>query len=220
LLEQYYACAPLYSDRFLVFGDAWRAALPDSERPRAAVFNPDPPVSSIVSRAERPPKTLTFFTAPLGEIAFYNPSVARWEAIRILEAARKRGLAITVRIHPRDQIAVWRDAWRAFAGELPPDVRFDKTSPLDRVLEKTDVALMYCSTTMLSCAANGIAPVTLGWYPLIWQPLFAETGAIDIAESLEDATRRVSELGRDAARAGAVRSLLAPRTKEPLSCTC
>ncbi len=185
-LEQYYDCAPIYSDRLLVWGEFWKRAVNGAEQSKVQVVNPGFEVSAKAVRSNRGESMprVTFFTAPANVVLFWNPSVVLWETVALLDELTTRRHSMTVRVHPADQIDKYRQAWIKHCGRLPDGVSFEKGGSLEPVLAKTDVALMAFSTVFLNCLASGIPVVGLGWYPFMWQAQLQEGGYIRFANSL------------------------------------
>lgn len=178
VLEQYYSCAPIYSDRFLVWGEFWKRAVNPSEQSKVAVMNPGFEIGKAMhSQSNDAQPRVTFFTAPANIALFWNPSVALWETTTLLTDLHARGHSIMVRVHPADRIEMYRRA-------LPSDVSFSKGGSLEAVLDQTDVALMAFSTVFLNCLASGIPVIGTGWYPFIWQAPLNAGGYIRFADSL------------------------------------
>lgn len=181
VLEQYYACAPIYSDRFLVWGEFWKRAVNPREQAKVAVNNPGFEIGKTTYSTSNDTKPrVTFFTAPTNIALFWNPSVALWETMTLLTDLHTRGHSITVRVHPADRIEVYRRV-------LPTDVSFSKGGALEAVLNQTDVALMAFSTVFLNCLASGIPVIGTGWYPFIWQMPLNAGGYMRFADSLAQA---------------------------------
>lgn len=210
VLEQYYACAPIYSDRFLVWGEFWKQLVNPEARDRVEVVNPGMEVVPVERKRTAGLARVTFFTAPPDLIPFWNPSVVLWEVITLLHRLVEAGHPIIVRVHPVDRIQTWRSAWIRYAGTLPPQVRFDKGGSLKPVLRETDVAIMFFSTVFLNCLASGIPVVSLGWYPFMWREALEREGVIHFADSIEEAFQLVRELGRQSPHVPDMSHLLAP----------
>ncbi len=210
VLEQYYAYAPIYSDRFLVWGDFWREAVNPEARHRIQVVNPGFEVVPVARTRGPGPARVTFFTAPVQQLPFASPAVACWEVTTILDRLAAAGHPITVRVHPADRIETWRKAWIDNTGAVPSGVRFEKGGPLEAVLQETDVALMFLSTVFLNCVASGILVISLGWYPFIWREALEREGLIHFADSLEEVLALVRELGAKPVVRGNLNRVMAP----------
>jgi hypothetical protein len=124
ILEQYYQCAPIYSDRFLVWGTFWREALDSAASGQIDVVNPG--FDTAPARADRAPQAMTFFTAPTQSRGLWHPGVARDEPTRVLDGVLGRGREVIVRVHPADQIALWHQAWQRRSGTMGDGISFDK----------------------------------------------------------------------------------------------
>lgn len=186
--EQYYLYAPLYSERFLVW-DAFAAGLVNgSERERVEISTPEgwkgtrPRAFSSISRGAR----ITYFSAPPQVVAFWNPSVTYWEVATLLKALVARGQAVTLRAHPMDRLGAYAAEWRGGGEELPKDLTLNKGTPLEPLLERTDLAMMVFSTVAFECAARGIPVLGMGWYEFAQKTRVQEAGYIRYADSLEE----------------------------------
>src|SRR5262249_48025480 len=141
------------------------------------------------TRASRPRVTLV--TAPLDVLPFWNPQQAAREAAIVVSRLHRRGFSATVRVHPRDRIVDWQAAFARAGSAVAADIEFENAPPLEQVLAKTDVALMFSSTVFLDCVARGIPVVSLGWYPGQWRQALERTRAIQFARSIEQAVTLV-----------------------------
>jgi hypothetical protein len=192
VLEQYYHAAPIYSDRFLVWGEFWKRAINPAEQSKVVVVNPGFEISqSARTHSGETQPRVTFFTTPAPIALFWNPSVALWETVTLLDTLNARGHAVTVRVHPADRIEAYQHAWREHCGRLPARVSFEKGGSLEPVLAKTDVAMMAFSTVFLNCLASGIPIISTGWYPFMWQAQLQAGGYIHLADSLAQAQASV-----------------------------
>ena len=209
-LESYYAFAPIVSDRFLVWGDLWRTAVNPAERSKVEVMNPGLEVASAAGRRPKGGHNVTFFTAPVDLLPFWNPLIVLWEGVTLVGRLLEMGADVTVRIHPMDRIDTWRSAWRKQVGALPSRLRFEKGGPLEPLLEWTDVAIVFHSTVFLNCAASGIPVVALSWYPSMWREELEEAQLVHFADSIQDAAEMALSLNRSSRPAPNVQQALAP----------
>jgi hypothetical protein len=201
VLEQYYNCAPIYSDRFLVWGNFWKQAITSDEQSKVVISNPGFEVNPIDKASTSEKTRVTFFTAPAHVALFWNPSVALWETVTMLNEMIEQGHSVTVRVHPADRIDAYQQAWVKHCGGLPADVSFDKGGSLEPVLAKTDVAIMAFSTVFLNCLASEIPVVGTGWYPFMWQAQLAKSNYIRFSDSIANVEhylyQKYSELNWD-----------------------
>jgi hypothetical protein len=198
VLEHYYARAPIYGERFLVWGDFWQHAVRAPERAKVQVVNPGFKSTPPQKRRAGDGRRVTFFTAPLEIHRTWNAAVARWEVTHLLHTLRARGYRITIRVHPADRIADWQDAWRDLEGGVE-GVRFDKDGSLASVLQETDLGLMFLSTVFLDCITSGIPMVALSWYQHMWLAPLEQAGVIHCARSIEHALELADHLTAPAA---------------------
>lgn len=214
LLDQYYGQAPIYSDRFLVWGSFWKELVNPQEQHKVEVVNPGSDVTRAAPTQPDSAPRVTFFTTPLHHVPpLWNPQVAQWETVTLLERLREAGYRVNVRVHPADHTATWREAWKRHCGHVPPDVYFDKGGSLERVLARTDVGLVFFSTVFLNCIASGIPVVSLGWYPLVWRGRLERKNLIHFVDSLEEAMTVIERLAQEPVVPDA-RRVLAPTSQE------
>jgi hypothetical protein len=209
-LEQHYTSAPLYGDRFLVWGEFWRQCVPQTLRSHVDVVNPGFEIAPASSRLAAARPRLTFFSAPADDAPFWHPSVVRAEVIEILQRLLDAGWVATIRVHPRDSIDLWERTWQRERGGTPSGLRFDKGGSLDELLRETDVALMALSTTFLNCIASGIPVVALAWYPHLWLEPLERQGVLVCARSIAEAVERIEAARRGGRQAAAIERFLAP----------
>jgi hypothetical protein len=203
ILEQYFAFAPIRSDRFLVWGDFWRSLLPEEERPKVAVADPGGWSGGRNVGNER----VTFFSQPLGTLPLADTTVFQREVVELLSRLRDRGMRIILRAHPQERLDDWVQAWARWGSGPAPTL--DKRSPLEILLERTDVAITPLSTVMLPCIARGIPVVTLGWYEWLWSEPLRATGSISLAGSIDEAASLVEEGMREKAEQVGAAQILA-----------
>ena len=70
---------------------------------------------------------------------------------------------IVVRCHPLENPADFVQRWLCRYGRMPSGLRISKGDSLDKLLSRTDVALMFRSTVMIDCVANKIPVIMPGW---------------------------------------------------------
>lgn len=198
LLDQYYGQAPIYSDRFLVWGPFWKELVNPQEQHKVEVTNPGLEMTRAAPPQSDSAPRVTFFTAPLHHVPpLWNPQVAQWETVTLLERLREAGYRVNVRVHPADHTATWQEAWKRHYGRVPPEVHFDKGGSLEHVLARTDVGLVFFSTVFLNCIASGIPVVGLGWYPLVWQDRLERENMTHFVDSLEEAMTAIEILAQE-----------------------
>jgi hypothetical protein len=181
-LESHFRWADLATDRFLVWGEAWRSRLPEASQARTEVV--DPGVSLVQSGSRAAGGEVVFLSAPTVQ-PLWDPQVARHEAAQVLAGVARSGTKIVARIHPMDDLRPWRASLTA-AGAAPE--RFDKGVPLETSLAGSTAALTYRSTVFMDCVASGIPVVALGWYPWVWDDAVREFGGMTLAGSIAGAT--------------------------------
>jgi hypothetical protein len=177
-LEQYYSCAPIYTEQFLVWNEFWRQAVNASFHGAVRIVEPHNPASASPAasamnggHASGAPQNgaVTFFTNPPEVVPMWNPSVVRWETVTLLQELTGRGKAVTLRAHPMDGLDQYAVAWRENYGALPKNLALDKGTPLEPLLARTHIALMVFSTVVMDCITHGIPVVGLGWYDFMFK---------------------------------------------------
>jgi len=179
IMESYYSCAPVYSDELLVWDELWGRFVPRSEQDKVQVKvieHESISRRSIDARNRRAPCSVTLFGGVPDVVPLWNPSIFVWESVVLMERLASRGHKLIMRVHPRDRIQRYVEAWRRLYGSLPSNVVFDKYSPLVTVLEKTDVGVTTYSTTILNCRASDIPVFGMGWYEFMLKELLSEQG--------------------------------------------
>ncbi len=187
-----YTRTPVISDGFVVCGEFWRNLWPEEQRNKIAVFNPAGHIAGVEKKRSEM-RRLTFFSWPLHLAGFYNPSEIMEGLIRIFHRLIEEGLCeITVRAHPLENPSHFTDRWKTLYGALPAGLHVGKHEPLDSILEKTDVALMFRSTVMLNCMMCGIPVVMPGWIDYGWNAALNETDCIYLADDFDDLEERLA----------------------------
>ena len=210
-LHRYYANSSIYSERFFVWGQFWRDLLKSSERGKVEVFNPGLDVIRVERKRNKAGgKHITFLTSPLDAAMFWNPEATLQEVSSLIRDLVKQGYTILMRIHPSDQISLWRRSLEMVIGSVPQEVQFSKGGSLDSVLQETDLALMFFSTVFLNCIASGIPVIGLGWYPHIWRKPLEKSGVIHFADSIPEVMRLVESLLQQPSQIIGVEHFLAP----------
>lgn len=189
-LEIYYACAPIYTERFLVWDEFWQGVVSSEGRGRVEVFNPNP--IPAAKRSQSPAaKALTFFSTPPQVVLWWNPSVVAWEVVTMLDSLMARGNEVILRAHPMDELERYAQVWMEKDGKLPSGLELNKGTPLEPLLERTGNAVMFFSTVLMDCAAHGIPVFGIGWYPTLYRAQIEAMGAIEYKDSIESLTGSV-----------------------------
>lgn len=189
-LETFYACAPIYTERFLVWDEFWRGVVSSEGRGQVEVFNANPMIAPQKKQALAA-RTLTFFSTPPQVVLWWNPSVVAWETVRILDDLMAQGNKVIVRAHPMDELERYTQVWMAKDGKLPGALELNKGTPLEQVLERTGKAVMVFSTVLMDCEAHGIPVYGIGWYPTLYRAQIEAMGAIEYKDSIESLTGSV-----------------------------
>jgi hypothetical protein len=191
VLEHYYAFAPIRSSRLLVWGEFWKALLPESEQSVVAVDDPGGWSGQRIGA----PEHVTFFSQPLGTYPLVNAETFFREVIALLSGLRERGMKVMLRVHPQERVDDWIRAWDRWGdGHTLP---IDKHGSLDETLRLTSVAITPLSTVMLSCIARAIPVVTLGWYGSVWKDTLRRSVSVAVAGSISEAVSLVEGAMQD-----------------------
>jgi hypothetical protein len=211
VLHRFFPFSPLYSDRFWVWGDFWKRALPEREREKVQVVNPGLALSPAKACPEGlAKKTILFLTSPIHLGILWNRDMVLQEFVRLLEGLLGNGHAALVRVHPAEALEFWRNPVERKFGRIPPGVSFSKEEPLTEVLEKTDLAVMFFSTVFLNCLASGIPVMALRWYPHIWMEPLAHEGLIHMGQDIGEVLNWVDTARRAPGGKMKAEKLLAP----------
>jgi hypothetical protein len=118
---------------------------------------------------------------------FYNAHDFQAGMIDALCAVKEEtGCRISIRAHPLENVGDIVASWRRHSGGFPSDIELSQHEPLETILAKTDVALMYRSTVMLDCRLNGIPVVLPGWIDYGWRDDHEDVEGVRFAESFDD----------------------------------
>ncbi len=183
-LEQYYTCAPIYSERFLVWDEFSAASVNQREKERVFISDPANTHSAFKNKTS-PAKNarITFFSQPPQVVVFWNPSVMAWETSALLKEFLARGWMVTLRAHPMDQFELYTPFLQQADGALSDALTLDKGTPLEPLLGKTDIALMIFSSVAFDCIAHQIPVLGLGWYEFFQKRAVESAGLIAFANS-------------------------------------
>lgn len=213
ILHRWFAAAPVYADKFLVWGRFWQEVLGEPAKTKIEIFNPG--LKALPSRRNGDHsgrKTVTFLTSPPHLGLLWNVEAMLDEIAALAQDLLQEGYAVLIRVHPSDRPEFWRQCLEEKRGFLPGQIRFSGEEPLEWVLQETDVAVMFFSTVFLNCLASGIPVIGLGWYPHIWQSHLRKAGIIRMARSMGEALKLVKSAGRPEA-APSLADFLAPPSR-------
>lgn len=209
VLEHYYRWAPIYTDRFLVWGEAWKECVPTEHRGQVEVVDPGIGAGDVPPRSRgRTAASTTVFTAPPIQ-PFWNPSVVYREFAHLARGVlRDPNATLLLRVHPLDRLRPWTTSVRKIDPEAERRLVVVAGGSLGETLARTRTAVLYRSTVFLSCLAAGIPVVALGWYRWVWDDLLEKIPAVALAQSIDDAIAACASPPRDMLL-GDVRRLLA-----------
>ena len=190
----FYTGTPIISDAMVVPGAFWQDLWPEREREKILVFNPMNYITNVERDRKRGGRTLTYFSWPLMNSTFYNFLELTDGFIEIFQRLLiEKKCEVLVRCHPLENPADFVRRWEVLHGHLPMGIRISKHEPLDCVLAKTDVALMFRSTTMLNCMASEIPILMPGWIDLGWNQALRSVPGIYLASDFSDLENRIKE---------------------------
>jgi CDP-glycerol glycerophosphotransferase (TagB/SpsB family) len=190
----FYTKTPVISDVMVVPGEFWRNLWPEDERHKILVFNPPGLISRVKKDQTRRKKVLTYFSWPLFKSPFYSSSelidgfIEMFHRLLLQEKCE-----ILVRCHPLENPYDFVKRWKQLYGPLPMSLRIEKHEPLDRVLERTDVALMFRSTVMLNCMLAEIPVIVPGWIDFGWNQTLKKVTGIYLAIGFADLEKCLEE---------------------------
>jgi hypothetical protein len=182
-----YTRTPIISDAMIVPGEFWKNLWVADQREKILAYNPP---NSFPMRGRAPKSrlgTITYFSWPLSIIPFYNFSEFTDAVITILQhLVSEADVQITVRPHPLENPSDFLDRWGQLYGALPAQVKLDDHNSLQETLRQTDLALMFRSTVMLNCLAQGIPVVMPGWVDYGWNADLREMPGLYLAKDFID----------------------------------
>lgn len=167
----FYTQTDIISDILIVPGDFWKDLWPEDQRKKISVFNPHGYIKKVRKEKGRPLRRLTFFSWPLVNLRSFNMSEFMRGFIHIFQKVlSSKHNEIYIRTHPLENPSDFVRWWRRLHGALPERLYIEsgKKGGLEEVLERTDVALMFRSTVILNCFANGIPVIMPGWVDFGW----------------------------------------------------
>jgi hypothetical protein len=187
-----YTQTPIISDALIVPGEFWKNLWPEAQRDKILAYSP-PDSFPIKKRSHRTtPGTLTYFSWPLASVPHYNFSELTDAVITILHNLLSTvEIQIMVRPHPLENPLDFLGRWRHLYGPLPAQVKFDGNNTLTETLRQTDLALMFRSTVMLDCLAQGIPVVMPGWVDYGWNAGLMEISGLYLAEDVIDLKEKI-----------------------------
>jgi len=183
---EYYTKEPILSEALLVWGDFWRKRWPKSEQRRIHVVAPGSVVARV-ERCKRPKPRLTWFSWPFTQLPFFHDTELSRTLVGLLHDFLEVGACeVILRAHPLENLSDLVEFWRSHYGPLPPGLELSQWEPMEKVLARTDVALMFRSTVMLDCFASGIPVVIPGWIEFDWQDELEGLQGIHLARDVQD----------------------------------
>ena len=190
LSGEYYTGRPVVSDALLVAGDFWRQLWPAEQRAPIHVLR----LAGTFPAVERQPQDgaprVTYFSWPLDRLPFYNSRELLDGFIHLFQNLLAAGACqLTVRCHPLEHPADLLDRWQQLYGRLPSGLRLSHEGPVSEVIAVTDLAVMFRSTTMLDCLANGIPCLLPAWIEFTWGPQLADHPGLHLAADFADMAR-------------------------------
>jgi hypothetical protein len=187
-----YTQTPIASDAMVVPGEFWRNLWPQNQRHKIIAFNPNRDRVKSPRGERHGKKRVTFFSWPLASLSFYNFQELTEGFMRLFHGLVSTGaVEVVVRVHPQENPSDFTIRWKQLYGSLPRGIWIDKKKSLGEILDETDVALMFRSTVMLDCMANGIPIVTPGWIDFGWNEALVDVPTVYVAHDFIDLEQRV-----------------------------
>lgn len=180
------------ADHYLVRGEFWREFLAPEARARSIVLNPAEPVPTA-DAIQVQKRTILFLTAPYGQQAYWDESDLE-DILRTLLAACREGEAeLTIRVHPMEQIGVYRAHMQRLSGEEKEGVQitYSQGAGLDELLQRSSLAVTFSSTVFLDCLRRRVPIVSFGWHDFSYKRQIIDHGVFHFCNSLADLRRLV-----------------------------
>lgn len=189
-----YTRTPLSSDKLVVWGDFWRDLWPKEEQSQIVVYNPGRKFAPVQRQPNRAQRRVSFVSWPLAEVPYYNQSELLDGFIHLFQRlSTQMNCDVTLRFHPRENPGDMTERWQALYGAIPANVEFSKNEPLDDVLARTAVAVMFHSTVMLNCIASRIPVIIPGWTDFGWNQALKDKAGVYLALNWADLERCLSQ---------------------------
>jgi hypothetical protein len=189
-----YTRTPVLSDAMVVPGEFWRTLWPSDERQKIIAYNTTQKRKQTTRKISPSKRRLTFFSAPLRSISYYNFSEFMDGFARIFEQIlANHDHEIHVRVHPLENPADFVSRWKFVAGSVPANLKIGKHEPLESVLAETNLALMFRSTVMLNCLENSIPVIIPGWVDFGWNNALLEVPGVYLARSFSDLDAKIRQ---------------------------
>jgi hypothetical protein len=164
-----YTQTPIISDGMVVPGCFWKKLWAADQRRKIIVYNPLDYIRTVEKVLISHRKRITFFSWPLSEVSFYSLSELVDGFIHIFHRVLSEGdYEVMVRAHPLENPSDFVRRWEELYGPLPKTLYVGKFEPLNHILGRTDVAVMFRSTAMLNCLVNSIPVIMPGWIDFGW----------------------------------------------------
>lgn len=184
---------PIISDYMTVYGKFWKNIWIKNQHSKIKVYNPN--IIEIKKKTGKKPN-LTFFLWHL-KGGDYNRSEFIDGFIHIFHKLLKKEYKVTISCHPRANPSYFLERWKNFYGTVPSNISFIKEE-LSKVLEKTDLALMFMSTCILDCMLNKIPVVTpgridFGWIDFGFNKEIKKIKGVYLAEDFKDLENKVEQ---------------------------
>lgn len=189
-----YTQTPIISDLLVVWGEFWRELWAQDERDKIIIFNPQQDAHTFQKVTKSDTKTITFFSWPLNQIAYYHET-AFWDGfIQLFSELLTRGnVKVIIRFHPLENPNDLAARWKVKHGTMPSQILLSKQEPLSDILMSTDIAIMFRSTVMLDCIANNIPIIMPGWINFGWNDMLDNLQGIYLAEDWLQLAKKLND---------------------------
>ena len=174
-------------DHYIVRGEFWKHFLASIPQSRAIVLDP-PGKDSKVAQDIAPRNAILFLTYGHESEKFQH--ISDLEAILsvLLLVAYEQKCELIVRVHPLEHIGYYRKIMDRLMQNDRDELKltYSQGAGLDSLLERSAVAVMYCSTIFLDCLQYRIPIVSFGWYDFSYKQHIKEYGAFYFAGCLAE----------------------------------
>jgi len=176
-------------DHYIVRGEFWREFLAAEPRKRACVLNPQQPKSFDGKTSDYGSRHILFLTAPYGLHPVMNEMDLDEILITLLATADEVSRPLVVRVHPMESAGFYekRVSQLCQNNKLSSvDVSYSQGGDLSSILQKSAIAVTYCSTAFLDCLRHQVPIVSFDWHDFSYKKNLTQHGVFYFATSLQN----------------------------------